>query len=73
MEIKIDEGIIIEKLNIKNDDTLIFTIDTDIWCIEDIPNIMKIFEKHFPNNNIICKLKGIDLEVENYDINKKTS
>ena len=61
---EIQPGIIISKLNIKNGDTLIITIDMDIWDIETAQQMMDYFQKIFPNNNILCTLKGFDIEVK---------
>lgn len=54
----------IETLKINPNDTIIVTADTDIWDIDEISNIIKIFEKTFPKNTIIAKLKGFDIKVE---------
>lgn len=61
---EIDKGIIIEKLDVKNGDTLIITVDTDIWDIEATQHIMNLFQKWFPNNNIVCTLKGFDIVIK---------
>ena len=53
----------IETLKINPDDTIIVTADTDIWDIDEISNIIKIFGETFPKNTIIAKLKGFDIEV----------
>ena len=54
----------IETLKIDPDGTIIVTADTDIWDIDEISNIIKIFGEIFPKNTIIAKLKGFDIEVE---------
>ena len=63
-EFKIKSGIIISKLDVKDGDTLIVSIDTDIWDIETAQHIMDLFQKWFPNNNIVCTLKGFDIVVK---------
>ena len=63
-EFEIKPGIIVSKLNVKNGDTLIITVDIDIWDIEEIQHMMNLFRKWFPNNNIICTLKGFDITIE---------
>lgn len=72
---KIDKGAILEKLNVQEDDILIITIDPDFCPIEYAQQITDRIKECFPNNKIICKIKGVDIEieVEDNDINKKTS
>ena len=54
----------IETLKIKPKDTIIVTADTNIWDIDEISNIIKIFGKTFPQNTVIAKLKGINIDIE---------
>lgn len=61
-EFKIEPGIIISKLDLKEKDTILITIDTDKWSIEEGYNIFKIVSKTFPNNQIVMTLKGIEIE-----------
>ena len=63
-EFEIEPGIIISKLNIKDGDTLIITVDTDIWDLDAASRMVNLFSKIFPWNNIICKFKGFDIEVK---------
>lgn len=59
---EIEPGIILSKLDLKEDDTILITIDTDKWGIEEGYNIFKIVSKTFPNNQIVMTLKGIEIE-----------
>ena len=59
---EIEPGIIISKLNIKNGDTLIITVDMDIWDINTTSKICKIVSEIFPNNNIVTTFKGIEID-----------
>ena len=61
---EIKPGIIISKLDIKPGETILITVDTDIWDIETTQHIMDLFQKWFPNNNIVCTLKGFDIIVK---------
>lgn len=61
-EFEIEPGIIISKLDLKEKDTILITIDTDKWSIEEGYNIFKIVSKTFPNNQIVMTLKGIEIE-----------
>lgn len=63
-EFEIEPGIIISKLNVKDGDTLIITVDTDIWDMDVASKICKIVSEIFPNNNIITTLKGFDIVVK---------
>lgn len=38
------------------------TVDTDIFTLDQIPLILEALEKQFPDNNIICMPKGIELK-----------
>jgi short-subunit dehydrogenase involved in D-alanine esterification of teichoic acids len=58
---EIDKGIIIKKLNIKDGDTIIVTIDMDIWDINTASEMCKIVSKVFPNNNVVTTFKGIEI------------
>jgi hypothetical protein len=60
-EFEIEPGIIISKLDIKDGDTLIITVDIDIWDPNAASEICKIVSKIFPNNNIVTTFKGIEI------------
>ena len=54
----------IETLEINPKDTIILTVDTDLWNAEEISSVIEIFGKAFPQNTTIAKLKGFDVEVD---------
>jgi len=56
------EGIDISTLNIKYNDTIILTVDTDSIDIDTVYECIKCFQQNF-NNDIIVKIKGINIEV----------
>lgn len=60
-EFEIEPGIIISKLDIKDGDNIIITVDTDIWDIDAASEICKMASKIFPNNNIVTTFKGIEI------------
>ena len=63
-QIDIEPGVIIKKLDIKDGDTILITIDIDKWDVDEAYEIYKMVVKVFPNNNIITTFKGIDIKVE---------
>ena len=44
-------------------DTLCITVDSDKWDLEAAKEFYKLFEKAFPNNNILTIFNGIELSV----------
>lgn len=44
-------------------DTLCVTVDSDKWDLEAVKEFYKLFEKAFPNNNILTIFDGIQLSV----------
>lgn len=60
-EFEIEPGIIISKLDIKDGDTIIVTIDTDVWSIDEAYEVYKIMTKMYPNNSIVATFKGIEI------------
>lgn len=61
---EIEPGIIISKLDLKDGDNIIITVDMDIWDVDAVSEICKMASKIFPNNNIIATFKGIEIKVE---------
>lgn len=61
---EIEPGIIVSKLDVKDGDTLIITIDTDIWNVDTVEYMVDSLQKFFPNNNIIGILKGCDITIK---------
>jgi hypothetical protein len=61
-EFEIEPGIVISKLDLKDGDNIIITIDMDIWDIDVAAQIHEMASKLFPNNNIVTTFKGIELK-----------
>lgn len=59
--LEIEPGIIISKLDIKDGDNIIITVDMDIWDIDAASEICKMASKIFPNNNVVTTFKGIEI------------
>lgn len=51
-----------KEISCQRGDTLVATVDTDIFTLDQIPLILEALEKQFPDNNIICMPKGIELK-----------
>lgn len=67
--IEIDTGVIVSKLNVKDDDTIIITIDLDILDLDDGVAYLNLLKDIFPNNVILVSLKGMEFEVRKEDKN----
>ena len=67
---EIEPGIIASKLDIKDGDNILVTVDLDKYYVEDAQNMLQIFQKNFPNNKVIITFKGIEVTKENK--NKQT-
>ena len=63
-EFEIEPGIIISKLDVKDGDNIIVTIDMDIWDLDAASEMCKIMSKMFPNNNVVTTFKGIEISTE---------
>ena len=60
-EFEIEPGIIISKLDLKDDDNIIITVDMDIWDVNAASEMCKIVSKMFPYNNVMAIFKGIEI------------
>lgn len=49
---------------IQKDDTLFLTIDPDYIDIDIADKIAKSLINTFPENNVICKLKGMEISIK---------
>ena len=58
---EIDPGIIISKLDIKEGDTIIVTIDTDKWDLHHATEMLYAYKDIFPNNKVVGALKGMEI------------
>ena len=61
-KLEIESGIILSKLDIKDGDTIVITVDMDIWDVNAASQMCKIISKIFPNNNVVTTFKGIDIK-----------
>lgn len=61
-EFEIEPGIIISKLDLKDGDTILITVDMDIWDVNAASEICKIVSEIFPNNNVVTTFKGIEIK-----------
>lgn len=58
---EIEPGIIISKLDIKDGDTIIVTIDTDKWDLNHATEMLYAYKEIFPNNKVVGELKGMEI------------
>lgn len=58
---KIEPGIIISKLNLKDGDVITVTIDTDKWDFTRATEMLYAYKEIFPNNKVVGALKGMKI------------
>jgi hypothetical protein len=58
---EIEPGVIISKLDIKDCDTIIVTIDTDKWDLNHATEMLYAYKDIFPNNKVVGELKGMEI------------
>jgi predicted dinucleotide-binding enzyme len=61
-EFEIQPGVIASKLNLKENDVILITIDLDRYDVDETYSIFEIIQKAFPNNKVVCTFKGISIE-----------
>lgn len=61
MRYEIEPGIIASKLDLKDGDTIIITVDDDIYDFDTAYEEWKIVSKEFPNNKILVVRNGIEI------------
>lgn len=66
-EFEINPGIIISKINLKEDDTVLVTIDLDKYDLDEAYHIFKLMVNSFPNNKVITTFNGVEIEITNKD------
>lgn len=49
---------------VQKEDTLFLTVDPNYIDIDIADKIVKSIRKVFPKNNIVCKLKGIEISIK---------
>ena len=60
-EFDIEPGVILKKLDIKEDDTILVTIDLDKYDLEGAYNIFKIIANSFPDNRVVTTFNGVEI------------
>ena len=60
---EINPGIIISKLDLKENDTILVTIDLDRYDLDEAHDIFKLMVNSFPHNNIVTTFKGVDITI----------
>ena len=59
---EIEPGIIASKLNIKDGDTILLTVDLDKYALDETYQCHKLICKAFPNNRVVTTFKGIEID-----------
>lgn len=54
-------GIALSILDLKDGDTIVVTMDTNIWDINAAINIRDVLVKNFPNQSVAVACKGLEL------------
>lgn len=54
-------GIIISQLSLKDGDTIVLTVDMDIWDLDSAIDVYKVLENTFPNQSVVVTFKGLEL------------
>ena len=60
-EFEIEPGVILSKLDIKDGDTIVVTIDTDKWDLMQATEMLYAYQEIFTNNKIVGALKGMEI------------
>lgn len=58
---EIEPGIVLSKLDLKNGDTILVTIDIDRYDVKEAYNIFKIMVNSFPDNKVVTIFNGIEI------------
>lgn len=59
---KIEPGIILSKLDLKEDDTILVTIDLDKYDLTEAYDIFKIMINSFPDNKVVTTFNGVEIK-----------
>lgn len=57
-------GIILSQLTLKDGDTIILTVDMDIWDLDAAIDVYKALVNTFPNQSVVVTFKGFELSKE---------
>lgn len=60
-EFEIEPGVILSKLDIKDGDTIVVTIDANKWDLIRATEMLYTYQEIFPNNKIVGALKGMEI------------
>lgn len=60
-KLEIEPGVIISKLDLKEDDTILITIDLDKYDLEEAYDIFKIMVNSFPDNRVVTTFNGVEI------------
>lgn len=58
---EIEPGIILSKLDLKEDDTILVTIDLDKYDLNEAYHIFKLMVNSFPDNNVVTTFNGVEI------------
>ena len=61
-EFEIQPGIIASKLDLKENDVILITIDLDRYDIDETYSIFEAIRVAFPDNKVVCTFEGIKIE-----------
>ena len=61
MNFEIEPGIIMSKLDLKDGDTIIITVDEDIYDFDTAYEVHNMVTREFPNNKVLTIPKGIEI------------
>lgn len=57
-------GIILSQLTLKDGDTIVLTVDMDIWDLDAAIDVYKALVNTFPNQSVVVTFKGFELSKE---------
>lgn len=61
-EFEIQPGVIASKLDLKENDVILITVDLDKYDVDETYSMFQMICSEFPNNKVVCTFKGITIE-----------
>lgn len=61
-EFEIQPGIIASKLDLKENDVILITVDLDKFDVDETYHMLQMMQEKFPDNKVVCTFKGISIE-----------
>ena len=61
-EFEIQPGVIASKLDLKENDVILITVDLDRYDLDAAFSMFEEVQETFPNNKVVCTFKGISIE-----------